>query len=219
VVGKAMAAAATSAAGKMPLMVENVQKAVVKALASQAPAAAAFAGMHEFERGNGFGLEEHTAFGAIAEGATADEASPGGVDTSNCYTDSFKQVQNLCCPIRPSAWSDVTFLLSVHAPRARLISRRTLSNGSIFVVMVVQWGEAMGELGNKAVATLRNVAWTAFTYAMTCGSVVKAILFIILVGLQPAAADSVAGIRHRTHAPAMYSAMHLGAHAKLDPAA
>jgi len=53
----------------------------VKVLATQAPAAAAFAGMHEFERGNGFGLGEHTAFGAIAEGATAGEASPGGVGT------------------------------------------------------------------------------------------------------------------------------------------
>jgi len=65
--GKAMAAAATRDAGKSLLTVENVQEAVVKALATQAPAAAAFAGMHEFERGNGFGLGEHTAFGAIAE--------------------------------------------------------------------------------------------------------------------------------------------------------
>jgi len=77
--GKAMAAAATRDAGKTPLTVENVQEAVVKALATQAPAAAAFACMHEFERGNGFGLGEHTAFRAIAEGATADEASPEGV--------------------------------------------------------------------------------------------------------------------------------------------
>jgi len=79
--GKAMAAAATRDAGKTLLTVENVQEAVVKALATQAPAAAAFAGMHEFERGNGFSPGEHTEFGAIAEGATADEARPGGVGT------------------------------------------------------------------------------------------------------------------------------------------
>ena len=50
--GKAMAAAATSAAGKTQVTVENVQESVVKALATHALAAAAFAGMHEFERGN-----------------------------------------------------------------------------------------------------------------------------------------------------------------------
>jgi len=54
-----------------------VQEAVVKALVTQAPAASAFAGMHEFESANGFGLGEHMAFGAIAEGATADEATGG----------------------------------------------------------------------------------------------------------------------------------------------
>jgi hypothetical protein len=89
--GTAMAAAATSAAGKTPLTVENVQEAVVKALATQAPAAAAFAGMHEFERGNGFGLEEHTAFGAIAEGVTADESSPGGVGTEEIIDTSLRR--------------------------------------------------------------------------------------------------------------------------------
>jgi hypothetical protein len=89
--GKAMAAAATSAAGKTPLTVENVQEAVVKALATQAPAAAAFAGMHEFERCNGFGLEEHTAFGAIAEGVTAEESSPGGVGTEEIIDTSLRR--------------------------------------------------------------------------------------------------------------------------------
>jgi len=73
--GKATAATPTSAAGKMKLMVENVQDAVVKTLATQGPDEAAFAGMHEFERGNRFGLEGRTALGAIAESATADKAS------------------------------------------------------------------------------------------------------------------------------------------------
>jgi len=71
--GKAMVVTTTTDAGKTPLTVENVQEAVVKAQATQAPAAAAFAGMHEFERGNRFGLAEHTVFGTSAEGVTADE--------------------------------------------------------------------------------------------------------------------------------------------------
>ena len=71
--GTAMATAAKRDAGKTPLTVENVQEAVVKLLATQAPAAAAFAGMHEFERGNRFSLGERTTFRAIAEGAIADD--------------------------------------------------------------------------------------------------------------------------------------------------
>jgi len=50
--GKAMAAAAISAAGKTPLTVESVQEVVVKALATQAPAATSF---------------------TVAEGATVDD--------------------------------------------------------------------------------------------------------------------------------------------------
>ena len=81
-----MAAATTSAAGKTPLTIENVQDAVVKALATTAPAAAAFAGMHEMERGNGFGLVEHTAFGAMAEGETADDENSGAEEINKQYT-------------------------------------------------------------------------------------------------------------------------------------
>ena len=76
--GKAMTAAATSAAGKTPLTVENIQEAVVKVLATQAPAAGAFTGMEDFERGNGFDLEEHTVFGTITEGITEDEEGTAG---------------------------------------------------------------------------------------------------------------------------------------------
>jgi len=75
--GKAMAVAVTSAAGKTPLTVENVQEAVLKAQTTHAPGAAAFAGMNEFERGNGFGLGEHTDFRVITEGATADDEGAG----------------------------------------------------------------------------------------------------------------------------------------------
>jgi len=76
--GKSMKAGVTSAAGKTQLTVEKVQEAVVQALATQAPAAAAFAGMHEFERGNGFSMKERTAFGGITEGKTEDKEDTAG---------------------------------------------------------------------------------------------------------------------------------------------
>jgi len=81
--GKGMKPAATSAAGKTQLTVEKVQEAVVQALATQAPAAAAFAGMHEFERGNGFSMKERTAFGAITEGKTEDKEETAGEPDSS----------------------------------------------------------------------------------------------------------------------------------------
>jgi len=197
-----MAAAATSAAGKTPLTVENVQEVVVKVLATHAPAAAAFAGMHEFERGNGFGLGEHTAFREITESATADEASPRGVGTGKKSDNGQRRG-----PSRP-------------AQILNWIERISVAVGllSIIVAMVAVWGETMGEIGQEAVGTLKNVASTAFTYALACGKMVKEIQVIFVVGLQPAAAYSVAGIWHRAHTPVIYSAMHLGARTKLDPA-
>jgi hypothetical protein len=174
--GTAMAAAVTSAAGKTPLTVENVQEAVVKALATQAPAAAAFAGMHEFERGNGFGLEEYTAFGAIAEGVTADEASPGGGGTEKKSGNGPRRG-----PSRPAQilnWIEkISFVVG-------LLSIMAACGG-------VLWGETMGEIGKETVATLKKVAWTAGACAMACGSMVQAMLFIFVVGLQPAAAFSL----------------------------
>ena len=82
--GKTMTAAATSPAGKTPLTVENVQEAVVKVLATQAPAATAFVGMEDFERGNGFSLEEHTAFRAIIEGKTEDDEGTARESDNSC---------------------------------------------------------------------------------------------------------------------------------------
>jgi len=75
---KARAAAATSTAGQTPLTVEKMKDAVVKTLMRRGPTEAAFAGMHETGRGNELGLEEHTSFGAMTEGATEDEASSDG---------------------------------------------------------------------------------------------------------------------------------------------
>jgi hypothetical protein len=165
--GKAMMAAVTSAAGKTLLTVENVQEAVVKALATHAQAAAAFAGMHEFERGNEFGLGEHTAFGAITEGATADEASPGGVGTEKKSDNRPRRGPSRLAQILN--WIEWIIV--------------TVGILSIFVFIIALWGEIMGEIGKEAVATLKNVAWTAFTYALACGSMVKAILVIFVVGL------------------------------------
>jgi len=165
--GKTMASAATNSAGKMPLTVENVQEAVVKALATHAPAAAALAGMHEFERGNGFGLGEHTTIRAITEGATADEASPRGVGTGK-KSDSGPRKEHS----RPAQILNWIGRISV-----------TVGVLSIVVAIVALWGETMGELGQEAVATLKNVALTTFTYALACGSMVKAILVIFVVGL------------------------------------
>jgi len=165
--GKAMAAVATNAAGKTPLTVENVQEAVVKVLATHVPAAAALPGMHEFERGNGFGLGEHTTIRAITEGATADEANPRGVGTGK-KSDSGPPKEH-SRPAQILNW----------------IERISVAVGmlSIMVAIVALWGETMGELGQEAVAKLKNVVLTTFTYALTCGSMVKAILVIFVVGL------------------------------------
>ena len=165
--GKTMAAAATNSAGKTPLTVENVQEAVVKALDTHAPDAVVLAGIHEFERGNGFGLGEHTTIRAFTEGATADEASPRGVGTGK-KSDSGPRKEH-SRPAQILNW----------------IERISVAVGvlSIMVAIVALWGETMGELGQEAVTTLKNVALTTFTYALVCGIIVKAILVIFVVGL------------------------------------
>jgi len=136
--GKAMTAAATSAAGRTPLTVENVQKAVLQALATQAPAAAAFAGMHEFARGSGFTLEEHTAFGAIAEGKTEDEEGTAG-EPDNSLRRGHNQANQFTCT------------LSVMA----------MGVGSIFMLlrMLIHLGTYAGEVGSDMVTTTR--AWAS----------------------------------------------------------
>ena len=85
----------------------------------------------------------------------------------------------------------------------------------------VHMGAYAGEMGSDMFSTTRS--WAKATLDalsaafVTYGWVSVALLSIFMV-LQPAAAYSVAGIGHRTHAPAIYSAMHLRARAKLDPA-
>jgi len=200
--GTAMAAAATRDAGKTLLTVENVQEAVVKALATQAPAAAAFAGMHEFERGNGFGLGEHTAFGAIAEGVTADEASPGDVGTGEIIDTSQRRGPNTAATI------------------LKCIPLMSVAMGLLSIIMMgmAQWGASVTDMGSEMVSMLRCAAGLMLVGAGACTYAAKMLVFFFVVGLQPAAAFSIAGIGHRAHAPAIYSAMHLRARAKLNPA-
>ena len=133
--GKAMTAAATSAAGRTPLTVENVQKAVLQALA-----AAAFAGMHEFERGNGFSLEEHTAFGVIIEGKTENEEGTVGEPDNSLRRGSNQANQ-------------FKFILSVITMGVELI----------FMVlgMLIHLGTYAGKVGSDMVKTTR--AWASAT--------------------------------------------------------
>jgi len=197
VIGKAMAAAVTSTAGKTPLTVENVQEAVVKAQATHAPGAAAFAGMHELERGNGFGLGEHTAFRVITEGATADDEGAGEEVTANG---------------RGPRRHDFMGNLSVMA----LIAWLCIGVVGLWAHM----GANAGEMGSDMFSTTRS--WAKATInalraaLMAHGWVPIAILAAFMAA--PTAAYTVTGIGHGGHAPAIYSAMHLRARARLDPA-
>ena len=203
--GKAMAAASTSASGKTPLTVESVQEVVVKALVTQAPAAASFVGMHEFEGGNGFGLGEHTAVGAISEGATADDE---GADDEGTAGKADKR------PRRGHNQADKFMCnLSMIAVGLAILS--------VVVGILSYVGAHAGEVGSDMFSTTR--AWAKATInALSAAFInygwVSIALLSIFMALQPAAAYSVAGIGHRAHSPAISSAMHLGTRAKLDPA-
>jgi hypothetical protein len=161
-----MAAAATSTAGKTPLTVENVQKAVVKALATQAPAAAAFAGMYGFERGNGFGLGEQTAFGASAEGVTADEASPGGVGTGQIIDTSLRRGPNTAATI------------------LKCIPLISVAMGLVSIIMmgVAQWGASVTGMANEMVSLLRYAAGFFLMFAGFCTCAAKLFVLSIVVG-------------------------------------
>jgi hypothetical protein len=168
--GTAMAAAVTSAAGKTPLTVENVQEAVVKALATQAPPAAAFAGMHEFERGNGFGLEEHTAFGAIAEGVTADEASLEGVGAGKKDDSGTRRGPsrgpNLVATIQN--WGVGIGILSV----AMIVMAQLMAyvgNVGTGVVYLFRWVAAITLAGAGCAATLACAAWIPWVFITGLG--------------------------------------------------
>jgi len=177
--GKAMVAAASRDAGKMPLTVENVQEAVVKALTTQAPAAAAFAGMYEFERGNGFSLGEHTAFGAITEGATANEASPEGVGAGENNNSGPRRG-----PRRGpnQAATIMNWLLWLSLGMGLL---------SILMMGMAQLMAYVGDLGTDVVSSFRWAAVMTLAgagYAGTFACAAKMVVFISVMGLPPAAA-------------------------------
>jgi len=207
--GKAMAAVATRDAGKTPLTVENVQEAVVKALTTQAPTAAVFAGRHEFERGNRFGLGKHNAFGAITEGATADEASPEGMGAGE-DNDSGPRRRPRRGPTQ--AATIMNWLLWFSVGMGLL---------SILIMVLAQLMAYVGDLETDVVSSFRWAAAKTLGgagYAGTFACAAKMLLFITVLTLPPADAYSVAGIGNRAQAPAIYSAMHLKVRAKLDPA-
>jgi len=139
--GQAMAAAATSTAGKTPLTVENVQDAVVKALTSQEPATAAFAGMHEIESGNDR-LDEHTAIRASIQGATADNegSDDKGAPREKDTTEG---------PDNQSRRHDYTGNLSVMALLIEVVT------------LLVHLGAYAGEVGSDMFTTTRM--WVATT--------------------------------------------------------
>jgi len=89
---------------------------------------------------------------------------------------------------------------------------------SIIMIGVVQWGASVTDMGSEMVSMLRCAAGLILMGAWACTCAAKILVFFFVVGLEPAAAFSIAGIGHRAHAPAIYSAMHLGARTKLDPA-
>jgi len=185
--GTAMEAAATNAADKTSLTVENVQAAVVKQLVTKAPVAAAFAGMHqvgrangaaafagmhEFERGNRFGLGEHTAFGAIAEGVTANEASRGSVGTGELIDTSQRRGQITAATIlKCMPWISVAMGIL-----------------SIIILVLAQLGAYVGDMETDVVSLLRWTATMTICGAGTWAWAAKILAIIFVVGLQTAAA-------------------------------
>jgi len=183
------------------------REAGVKALATQAPAAAAFAGMHEVERGNGFSLGYNTAFGAITEGKTADEASPEGVDAGE-DNDSGPRRGPRRGPNQ--AVTIMNWLLWLSVGMGLL---------SIFIMVLAQLMAYVADLGTDVVSSFRWAAVMTLAgagYAGTFACAAKMLLFITVLGLPSAVAYPVAGIGNRAQAPAIYSAMHLKVRAKLD---
>ena len=90
----------------------------------------------------------------------------------------------------------------------------------INLMAMAQWGASVEDMGTEVVSMMRWAAGMILAGAgalkFTCAAKMLALSFV--VGLPPAAAYSVAGVGNHAQAPAMYSAMHLGAFVKLDQA-
>ena len=142
-------------------------------------AAASFADTHETGRGTELGFEEHTAFGAMAEGATVDEASAGAVDTGE---DGDTRPSS---PRRPPNWvgNILTYSAELSLTAAVL---------SIIIMAVAQLLQHVGDMGAEA---LNMTAGMMFAAAVGCGAfwaAVKMMLIFFMMGMPPAAAYSVA---------------------------
>jgi len=165
---------------------ERSKDAVVKALTAQAPAVAAFAGMHEMERGNGFGLGDHTACGAKAEGATADEKSTGGVDTGEVGDTRPRSPRR-----SPKIAENILTYLPWLSMAVGLVS--------ITLMTVAELMHHVGDMGTEALYMARRATGMIFAgagYVGVCSYIMKVIVVSYVVGMPPAAAYSVAGIGH-----------------------
>jgi len=88
---------------------------------------------------------------------------------------------------------------------------------SIILMARAQWGASVGDTGTEVVSMMRWAAGMTLAGAGACTCAAKMLVLLFVVGLPPAAAYSVAGVGNRAQALAIYSAMQLGARAKLDP--
>jgi len=87
------------------------------------------------------------------------------------------------------------------------------------VTLLVHLGAYAGEVGSDLFTTKRM--WAATTDVLSAAFKAHGWIFFAMMAIYmaaPSAAYSVAGIGHRTHAPAIYSAKHWRARTKLDPA-
>jgi hypothetical protein len=126
--------------------------------------------MHEFERGNGFGLEEHTAFGAIAEGVTADEASLEGVGAGKKDDSGTRRGPsrgpNLVATIQN--WGVGIGILSV----AMIVMAQLMAyvgNVGTGVVYLFRWVAAITLAGAGCAATLACAAWIPWVFITGLG--------------------------------------------------
>jgi len=184
---------------------EDMQEGVVQALTTQVPPAEAFAGVHEYERGNGFGLGEHTAFGAITKGVMADEAFLEGVGTSE---------DNDSGPRRGPRRGSNQAVTTLNCLPWLSVAMGLLS---MSIMVLAQLMAYVGDMGTDVVSSLRWAAAMTLAgagYAGTVACAAKMLVFIFVLGLPPAAAYEVAGIGNRV----LRSSTHVGkGHLQLEP--
>ena len=152
--------------------------------------AASFAGMHETGRGNELGLEEHTSFGAMTEGATKDEASSdgectdlgpdararrkpadeestGGVDTGEVSDIRPRRLPNRAENIlKYSSWVSVA-----------------MGFNSIVIMVMAQWAANVGDMGTEELSIARWAAGSVLAGAGMCICAAKMLVIFFVVGM------------------------------------